>query len=61
MWQFETASLVAKLAGARLRKRQANGRCAGEGNRADVRSWELPTAAVVVMVRRFWRSADASC
>jgi hypothetical protein len=33
----------------------------GEGNRADVRSWELPTAAVVVMVRRFWRSADASC
>ena len=27
--QFEKASLVAKLAGARLRKRQANGRCEG--------------------------------
>ena len=28
---------------------------------ADVRSWGLPTAAVVIMVRRLWRSADASC
>jgi hypothetical protein len=29
--QFETASLVAKLAGARFGKRQANGRCEGRG------------------------------